>query len=384
MRSTSTDNSVTTPLNRWPPWLLLFVWWSLYALVYAANIVGMSDQSGQQLTWRNALIYSFAGWLTWVPLSMAIMALTRRFPIVRERYARAIAVHCVVVLLVVVLRAAYVSLTNPWLGWYGAEFSVLTLLLDSVRNNFLTAWLVIGVAHAWLFSERAHDREVLIAALEAKLAQAKLDALSSQLNPHFLFNALNSVAELVHHDSDAADRMLVSLSNLLRRSLSNQGDHELTLARELELLDHYLEIEKVRLAERLQIQINIDDACRTALIPLLVLQTLMENAVVHGVAKMPFGGKVDLQVRREAEALELIVANDCNDALSDPKAATQLLSMTGSGHGLGLSNIKQRLHYLYGLQAHLTVLRQPNRYCVRIALPFKCAPPEVEEAPAWT
>ena len=250
----------------------------------------------------------------------------------------------------------------------------------AIIESFIRYHLVIGVAHAWLFSERAHDREVLIAALEAKLAQAKLDALSNQLNPHFLFNALNSVAELVHHDSDAADRMLVSLSHLLRRSLSNQGDNELPLARELELLEHYLEIEKVRLAERLQIQINIDDACRAALIPVLILQTLMENAVVHGVAKMLLGGKVDLQISRQAEMLVLTVANDCNEALP---GIAQMPNRTGRGHGLGLSNIEQRLHYLYGPQASIAVQHLPNRFCVRIALPFKIAPHLRKEAGVW-
>ena len=374
----------------WPPWLMLLVWWALYALVYAANIVGMSDQAGQQLTWRAALTYSLAGWLTWVPLSMAIMALTRRFPIVRERFWRAIVVHGVAVVLVVVLRAAYVGLTNPWLHWYSAEFSAATLLLDSVRNNFLTAWLVIGVAHAWVFSERAHEREVLIAALEAKLAQAKLDALSNQLKPHFLFNALNSVAELVHHDAEAADRMLVSLSNLLRRSLSNQGDNELPLAVELELLEHYLDIEKVRLAERLQIEINIDGACRAALVPVLVLQTLMENAVVHGVAKMPLGGRVGLYVSQVAEMLILSVTNDCDASLIpevDAKmiGASEAAIPAGPGHGLGLNNIEQRLQYLYGAKASMTVQRVPGQYCVRISLPFKTAT-SVKEAPlsTWT
>jgi hypothetical protein len=364
-------------------WLILLAWWQLYALVYAANIVGMTDQSGQVLSWRAALIYSCAGWLSWVPLSAAIWAVTRRFPIEQGRYRVSIAIHSVLVVIVVVLRAAYVLCSNPWLHWYHQDFTLTVLLTDSLRNNFLTAWLVIGVAHAVLYAERGHDREVVIAKLQEKLTQARLDALSNQLNPHFLFNALNSVAELVHHDAAAADQMLVSLSALLRRSLATTGEHELPLAAELELLAHYLAIENIRLGPRLTVQLNVEPACRGALMPVLVLQTLMENALVHGIAKMPRGGRVDLTIMQRAAVLEITLDNDCAAVQASASAAD-------AGHGLGLSNIKQRLHYLYGENAQLLagpaqavaddLTPHGRRFHVRLTLPFKRAT-SVQEQP---
>jgi sensor histidine kinase YesM len=236
-------------------WIATFIWWTLNGLVTAADIVTMRDASGRTLTWSHALTMGLASAWTWVPLTIGVVWLVRRYPLERERraLARSLVVLNLAVVAVVVLRMGVVIAFNPWIGWYERVPAAGELFLTSVRINLFPTWLLIGVAHAVLFAERARQRERQTAELQGRLAQARLEALSAQLNPHFLFNALNSIAELLHQDPEAADRMLVGLGTLLRRSLDTGRLQEVPLHEELRLLEHYVDLEKVRLGTRLRL-----------------------------------------------------------------------------------------------------------------------------------
>jgi sensor histidine kinase YesM len=248
------------------------------------------------------------------------------------------------------------------------------LFLTSVRLNLFPTWLLIGVAHAVLFAERARQRERQTAELQGRLAQARLEALSAQLNPHFLFNALNSIAELLHQDPEAADRMLVGLGTLLRRSLDTGRLQEVPLHEELRLLDHYVDIEKVRLGSRLHLDWRIEPAALDACVPHLVLQPLVENAIHHAVSRRATPGHVSVSVRRADGHLVLEVQDDGRDGAPGHKVTVQQNGANGANGGVGLSNTRARLECLYGADHRLDVEPAPDGGTIaRLVVPLRGA-----------
>jgi hypothetical protein len=354
---------------RAPLWLWICAWWFAYALMYATQIVRMRDEAGRLITWSRALGYSFIGWMVWIPFTLAALWLVRRFPISRQSranqsramqsWAKPAACYLLSIVAAIVFKAVLVYASNPWLAWYPTpDIDLVPLLEDSARNNFIVAALVIGVAHAFLYAERAHQHALQIAQLQASLTLAKLDALSAKLNPHFLFNALNSVAELLHHDVKAADQMLVALSTLLRRSLSNAPEHTHSLAAELALLQHYLAIESMRLGPRLQLEMQIDDVAKPTSVPVFALQALCENAIVHGIAKRAEGGVLRIVASQTGAFLRVSVQNPiANGAPASP------------GNGVSLQQLRERLQCLYHSDEALQISENADHFCAELRLP---------------
>lgn len=302
----------------------------------------MNEQAGQPIGWGEALKYSFGGWMTWVPLTMGIVWLVRRHPIERGSLAKSAAMLSLGVLVVIFLRGAYVYVTNPIFSWYDTLPSFSSVLLTSVSNNLMMAWTVVAVAHALVFYERARDRERRLAEVERSLVTTQLEALRSRLHPHFLFNALNSVAEIVHADAELADRMLVSLSTLLRESLRADERLERTLRDELVLVNHYLTIESIRLGQRLEVSIDVPETCTNALVPTLILQPLVENAIVHAIARRRTPGRLTISAAQNGQILHIEISNS-----RGPEGSR------GDGNGMGLELVTRRLDLMYGAQARL-------------------------------
>jgi hypothetical protein len=211
------------------------------------------------------------------------------------------------------------------------------------------------------FSEAARESEEL----QGRLDQARLQALRLQLQPHFLFNTLNTITALVHRDPPSAERMVTGLSELLRVSLGNAGEQEVRLDRELEVLRHYLDIQLVRFSDRLSVQFDIDPAARDAMVPSLLLQPLVENAIKHGISPRVAAGHLHISVRRQNEKLSLEVADDgVGTRGSQPLA-----------EGVGLGNARARLASLYGEQHRLEAGPRPGGgFNVKIEIPFYTEP----------
>lgn len=229
--------------------------------------------------------------------------------------------------------------------------------------------LLVTAAHAGAFYRRAQDRDRQALVLEAGLNQAKLDALRLQLQPHFLFNTLNAISTLVHRDAHAADELIGDLSDLLRLSLLTT-DHQVPLARELELLDRYLAIEQTRLGDRLRVVRDIEPAATGALVPTFVLQPLAENAIRHGLEPRSTPGTITISAHREGDTLRLTVADD-----GVGLAAGQVIAR----RGIGLANTEARLQALHGATAKLELHTPPEGGLrVEITLPF-CTAPQPEK-----
>jgi two-component sensor histidine kinase len=287
----------------------------------------------------------------WIPLTVGIFWLTARCPLGRGKWVRHGAAHVGGMATVIACRAVLVFTFDHWLEFYDAPPRFTQVLVHSIFNNFFFYWLQAGVAHALVFASRERKRERAAADLERGLARAELHALKAQLHPHFLFNTLHSIAALVHVDAEAADRMIARLSQLLRQVLENAATQEVSLADELACLRPYLEIEQVRLGARLSVVEDVEREALDALVPHLVLQPLVENAVRHGISPRKAPGRVTIAARRDGDMLHVSVTDDGVGLSADH-------GRTPRGHGIATT--AARLLRLYGNAQRLTLEPNPD------------------------
>ncbi|HYF38050.1 MAG TPA: histidine kinase, partial [Gemmatimonadales bacterium] len=254
------------------------------------------------------------------------------------------------------------------LGWQppGTLWTFLAGLTSGIvwgiLTGFLYYWLILGIQAAFLYQRMYQEQRVAAAGLEGRLTEARLETLRLQLHPHFLFNTLNAISAFVEADADRARRMIARLGELLRRTLDGGTATELPLSQELELLAPYLEIQQIRFGDRLSIEIDIPDGVTGALIPTLMLQPLVENAVEHGVKRTRDGAKVRLTAKRAGERLRLEITDN------GPGPA-------GGREGVGLANTRARLSGMYG-DAYRFELSgiDGSGTVVTIELPFRSSP----------
>jgi LytS/YehU family sensor histidine kinase len=241
--------------------------------------------------------------------------------------------------------------------------------------DVLVYWSLLGVCQAITIYRSSQERERRAAELEARLTSAKLQALRMQINPHFLFNTLNSIATLVYVNPRAADEMLGDLSELLRRSLDSMEEQEIPLAQELEFIRAYLGIEQKRFGERLRVEQSVPDELMKALVPALILQPLVENAIRHGIEPRRGPGLISIEAKQEEKQLHLIVRDD-GRGLSPGDA-------DNSGRrGMGLTNTHARLQGLYGPNQRFSFGGAAPQGCrVDIHLPLHFEP--VQPAPRF-
>jgi two-component system, LytTR family, sensor kinase len=332
-------------------WAAATAWWTLSGLFSAANYHQMAAGDGDPVSWRHALGTAMSSSYLWIPFTIAIFRLSSRFPLEGVRWRRSLLVLAGGWLGLVLARAGLVMILNRWVGWYTSLPPFGSVLVTSLSNNTFLYWMLVGVAHALHYAQRTREREMEASRLTAQLAQARLDALKAQLHPHFLFNTLHSVAELVHVDPDAADRMIVRLSELLRRTLSRPTDEDVSLREELSLAALYLDIERMRFGDRLQVDWEVTAESMGARIPQLLLQPLIENALRHGLAGRAAPGHLVVAACIRGPRLALEVRDD--GAGPDPS------SSRSPGGGLGLSNIRARLRQRYGADHRFSLAQGP-------------------------
>jgi hypothetical protein len=353
------------PLRAKNPWLKfggVFAFWTLLGFVFGAQFHFASEQIGNPVPWARALSHSLADWYAFALLSIPAVLLARKFVIERPHAARSLLVHfgaaAAFSLAYVGLRAGIAALQNGDLAFATA---FRALLVKSWHFNLLVYWVIVAVNHAFDYYDKLREREVRTAELERCLTEARLQALQMQLNPHFLFNTLHAIASLMHKDVDAADRMLVRLGELLRHALEATDTQEVTLREELDFLSRYLDIERTRFGARLNLEMRIAPETLDALVPNLILQPLLENAIRHGIEPHARPGRIEVGARREGESLRLEV-RDNGDGLAGG-ALTE---------GVGLSNTRARLSQLYGQAQKFSLSNAPQGgFLASVDLPFR-------------
>ncbi|MFT6098940.1 MAG: sensor histidine kinase YesM [Arenicella sp.] len=230
------------------------------------------------------------------------------------------------------------------------------------RNWFVTSFYLLCWMMAYIgITSRRKTKQVEIdnLRLQNSLKEAELTSLSNQLNPHFLFNALNNIRFMIHEDANNAERMLMSLSGVLRYSLESSKNEKVSLKEELEISRLYIDLIKIQFEERLQFTLEISDQLLSCHLPPMVLQMLLENAVKHGIDNIREGGKIEVHAELENQIMTLHVCND----LPEDYATTQ------SEPGIGLFNIDQRLDLLYAGRGSVDTDITDNRFCVTVTIP---------------
>ena len=353
----------------WPQWVLVLIFWTLLGLAFGGQLYLSRSQIGAPVSWSFALQRSLADWYVFALLSLPVLGLARRFQFNATNWGRALPLHLASGAAFSFAWMAVRALLEQWQTRgelqpvpFSAAFD--RALVATFFFNLLIYSGIVLVQHAFGYYSKFNERERHAAALEARLAQARLQALQMQLNPHFLFNTLNAITSLMHRDVEAADRMIARLSDLLRYTLDSTGVQEVPLWQELEFLDGYLEIQRTRFGERLSVRREVDEATLDALVPNLVLQPLVENALQHGIAPHVRPGVLVLRAARREGQLELEV-RDNGDGLPDGPRPRE---------GVGVANTRARLQELYGSAQSLELINAPEGgLLARVTLPFHSA-----------
>jgi LytS/YehU family sensor histidine kinase len=256
--------------------------------------------------------------------------------------------------------------TFPW--W--AEVQRNTL--QNFDWEMMTYWAIAGLSHAVLYYRESRERALRAAQLETKLIEAQMRTLQQQLQPHFLFNTLHAISALMHRDVEAADRTLIRLSDLLRMTLENLGAQQVPLKTELDFLTKYLEIEQTRFADRLRVDFDVQPEALDVLVPTLLVQPLVENAIKHGIAKKKGPGHIAINAHAAHGKLCIEVRDD-GVGLSDT-------ALDALQKGIGVSTTRARLQHQYGADYRFEFHRLPQGLAVIVAVPWRTpVPPIVEE-----
>jgi two-component system, LytTR family, sensor kinase len=353
------------------PWVWIASLWLVFALVNATQIVVGMRAVGMQHAWSRLFLTVLVSWLVWALATPFVLRLGRRFPPTHWRPVRTWFAHLGACLAIAVVYSAWAALLQLCLQpWGYAQVSDFGKTSFSVFYGEFHLFLILyaailAISHTLESSRRLAQRETEAARLNEQLSRAQLDALRRQLEPHFLFNTLNAIAGLVRETrNDAAVSMIVGLSDLLRRVLEGSDRQEVSLGEEMEFLETYLDIQKTRFAERLQLSVNVPREFLAAQVPSLILQPMVENAIQHGIGTRAAGGAIRITAAQDKGSLTLSVYND---GPRIPEDWEQLRS------GVGISNVRTRLQSLYGSACSLNIRNYDRGVEVLLSVPFKAS-----------
>lgn len=318
-----------------------------------------------------SVLFGMASGLWWGVLSAAIWGIARRFPSFVTFSAKTFLLHTV---LGILLSAAHMEVIQgcvrlasfQWPRW-GEAYGALDYVNLSRFGLELAIYGMLFAVSGFLHMQSHRQREsILQIVLQQQLTQAQLHALQMQMEPHFLFNTLNAITSLVtQHKNNEAMQTLGHLNTILRTTLQRKSPEKVPFTEELQLVESYLAIQKVRFADRIEIDIQTTLEARRGLVPSFLLQPLVENAVRHGIESKKSGGRIETRAEKLGNQLWMQVRDNGNGASSIPR----------EGHGIGLRNIKERLAFFYP-NAHQFEIESPSGggYQVTIQIPFEEAP----------
>jgi two-component system LytT family sensor kinase len=360
-----------TRITKWGLVTLFWLGWSATCTSFAYSWRIAIDKP---TPWLHIAPMYFVAYSFWGPFFTPIACwLARRFPLERGRWRRSVLVHTLAAPCVSLFHGLLTTVLNPWV-WpemstketFGHAFQRSFFM--SLSDDIFIYWTVVLVMQGWMYYRRYRDRELRTSVLEAQLARAQLQALKFQLHPHFLFNTLNSVSELMHSDVRVAERVITRLSDLLRMTLENVGAQEVTLRDEFEFVKGYLEIEQTRFQDRLKVTFEISPETLDARVPNLLLQPLVENAIRHGISRSSKPGLIWVRSERKGDRLLLTVRDNGPGLKANGHSPS-------ANFGIGLSATRGRLEVLYGINHTLSLNNLPEGgFEARIDVPYHSAP----------
>jgi len=363
------------------PWLCLA--FTLFAVVWSLLWFGLTERRITLALVLDQFMLEVIYWNTWALAAPLVFWQTTRHmpPLQPFSWRWLLHIPCAAVVSVVVYAASLALFA----GYYSALDAVANVTLESTLSDRVAARmrhlfsfglafgtivyaLLAALALTWHHGRKLHDEQRQSAMLRAQLTEAQLDMLKMQLQPHFLFNTLNTISATVHDDVERADRMLSQLGDFLRLTLDNAHRAVLPLHEELDFCRHYLQIQKHRLEDRLYIHIDADPAVRHAEVPYLILQPLVENAIVHGVGRHRGPGRVVVEARFGHGGM--LVVSVRNTAPNTARRAISDAASSAVERGIGVSNTQARLAQMYGGEATFTLVVEDDHVVARIRLPY--------------
>jgi two-component sensor histidine kinase len=335
------------------------------------------------VVWRLVMLNA-SFWFGWVLLSTPLVLLSQLLRVDR-RPRVAVPAHVAAILVAVVLQTAIGTTAQTIAGWHLYSVDKISKP-DLPEFNWQARWLrryplqftqlldwqliagaaIVAMAHAFFYYRESQQRALETAQLETRLIDAQLQTLQSQLHPHFLFNTLHAVSALMHRDVQAADRMLVQLSDLLRMTLDTARHPEIRLNEEMDFLSKYLQIEQVRLGDRLSVHFDVDEDVLDAVVPALILQPIVENAIKHGIAPHVRPGRVTVAARRDGDMLLMTVGD------TGPGPGER--GMAALSTGIGVANTRARLQHQFGTRFRFEFQRHRDDFTVLVGIPFRQEP----------
>lgn len=352
---------------------------TLIGLLEATQVYFMSARAGRPMAFSRSAAITMPSWFVLAALMPFVIAIARRFPLESLRRPATLLTHAAAAIAYSLLNLLIAGWLSDFVftdlgaryGFIGNFWRLLGMYFTLVLMQYFS---VVGIYYAFVYNRRyreearaAAELQVRASQLEASLSRANLEALRMQLNPHFLFNTLNTVSVLaLKGEKQRVSRMVSRLSDLLRLSLENDRQ-TLSLREELEFLERYLEIEQVRFKDRLSVKVDVQPAAYDAEVPSLMLQPIVENAVKYGFSQTIGPGEISIDCRVNGETVEIDVS-DTGPGLPDNRVQS-------GGTGVGLTNTRARLEQLYGGNFTLELINRPEGGAqVRIRFPFSPAP----------
>jgi two-component system LytT family sensor kinase len=361
--------------------------WIVPAVFAVINRIAQARLQGWEPATIRDLLFEGGDWFLYALLTPGVFAVSKRWPLTRPHVVRRAVLHlffsilfcvawatCGQILRMLLIRifapALFQAAMQQGVGQFWRQVGVewLSWIFTTLPFGVAVYLCVVGIEHATRYFIEAREREVQVARLSEQLSSARFAALQAQLNPHFLFNTLNTIAVLVRdNDRQGAVSIVEHLSEVLRRTLTRHRANEVTLGEELELVRQYVAIEQARFSDRLRPEFRVPDSLMSAAVPSFALQHLVENAIRHGIAKQPDAGLLLVSAERLGDTLQITVIDDGPGV--DPNAATL------PGHGI--ENTRERLHALYGEKASLEIARRPEGGTIAtLRVPYRELRPE--------
>jgi len=365
------DGTTRTSLGK--RWWIPAVW-ILVVLVFASQ--WYAYDAGHRIA---DPFVDYLGWscYIWGVLTPICVWFARRYPIDSTSWRRAVPLHIAASLLLATLQLS-LEASLEWFrdgGHWPLRNALEHYLSRHLEVSILAYWVLLGATQFYRTYDQARVHQLHSARLEGLLTEARLEALRAQIEPHFLFNTLQAATVLIHDEPDGAEEILLRLSELLRISLDDARAQEIPLSREIEFLEHYTRIQQRRFGDRLRFAVEVDQGLLALLVPSLLLQPLVENAIRHGVGKHKENDVVTLRAIQEHDRLCLEVSNLTGTVVETPGRPIM--------GGIGLANTRARLEQLYGQEQSLQLFNlQPRGVAAKLSIPVRRAPAEQSTAAA--
>lgn len=351
-------------------WIAIWAVWTLFGFFFASQFALQNQLSRNPVPFWRILTWQMVSGYVWFAISPLILWLAVKFPLEAGKWRKSLPVHIAASLVIALFQQAIDTFVLTRLGYppnrqFASFFEAYQFFVYiNLHLSILIYWGVAGIKSAFSYYQKYRERELKTSQLEARLATSRLQVLKMQLHPHFLFNTLNAISELIYKDPESAERMITDLSDLLRLSFENLEVQEIPLKQELEFLEKYLEIEQMRFHDRLKVEMRIAPETLDAGVPNMILQPLVENAIKHGLAPRSMGGRIEIVAARNNGSLQLsVIDNGIGIPLGDLHNLTE---------GVGLSNTRRRLRHLYGEKHQFDLEKaEESGLKVYLTIPYK-------------